>query len=112
MKTETTTPSGCYVAAGSALPWDTIETAPKDGSEIVLWCQSAQAMLSKCRWSARWSCWEEWDLDLAGEMAWLNLEPYEIPTHWIKLTPPNDSDQQLRAADSDNTTGAAPGVAQ
>lgn len=98
MSTTPKTQSALDVPAGSALPWDTIDTAPKDGSEIVLWCQSAQAMLSKCRWSARWSCWEEWDLDLAGEMAWLNLEPYEIPTHWLKLTPPNTGDVARPAA--------------
>jgi hypothetical protein len=66
--------------------WKTIESAPTDGREIVLWCEKSQSMLHRCRWER--NEWREWGIGGFDSMGWQKLEPYEKPTHWLELVPP------------------------
>jgi hypothetical protein len=70
------------------MKWNTIETAPKDGTEIVLWCDTAKSMLMRCRWES--GEWREWNIGGFDNMGWQKLEPYEKPTHWMRVLPPCD----------------------
>jgi len=66
--------------------WKSIDTAPKDGSDLVLWCETSKQMLMGCRWVN--GCWKEYSINGFGRMDWCRLESYEIPTHWLRLVPP------------------------
>ena len=67
--------------------WQKIETAPRDGTEIVLWCAHGGRMLMSCRWSG--VEWKEYCIGGFDSMGWYNLESYEKPTHWMRLIPPD-----------------------
>ena len=81
--------------------WQPIETAPKDGSEIIAWRSDYDCLL------VRWGCVgefmtereiEQWDLDedslyqedwfCADFITGSRLEGSEIPTHWMPLPEP------------------------
>ena len=81
--------------------WQPIETAPKDGGEILGWREDCGILLM------RWTCVGEFlsdkeieDGDYSEESIWeqdwfcadfvygLRLEGNEIPTHWMPLPEP------------------------
>ena len=74
-----------------AMQWKPIETAPKDGSEVVLWIKwkndegngwfSADCVYREGRW-------HEWGDGGFDAMEYMPLEDWEIPTHWFKIEPP------------------------
>ena len=66
--------------------WQSIDTAPKDGTEIALWCKNADLLLLKCKWEK--NMWRTWEIDGFDGMDWCKLEVYELPTHWMKIVPP------------------------
>jgi hypothetical protein len=68
------------------MQWQPIATAPKDGTEIVLWCEDGSLVRLAC-W--RGGAWREWDLARSGFdcMAWVILQS-PPPTHWFKIEPP------------------------
>ena len=68
------------------MEWQPIETAPKDGTEIVLWCENCKSLILRASW--RDDKWKEWRLNLFDNMAWCLLEPYEKPSHWLQIIPP------------------------
>ena len=86
--TKTTGAQAFSAAPGSVFFWQPIETAPKDGTIIVLWCQSAKEMLLDCSWDNKRG-WTSWDIGGFDQMGYWKLEPYEVPTHWMLITPPN-----------------------
>ncbi len=57
--------------------WKPIETAPKDGSEVLLASEGSQEM-DFYRWNAAMGEW----LDRCSD------PPHDAPTHWMKLDPP------------------------
>ena len=72
------------------MKWEPIETAPKDGTEIVLWCAVSKSLLTKCRWMKKKYSdlgWHQWLLD-AGSVPFQRLESYEVPTHWMEIKVP------------------------
>ena len=71
-----------------AVCWAPIETAPKNGKQLILWCASAERMILEAMWSMRKGEWVEWSISGFGNMEWVRLEPYEIPTHWMRVEPP------------------------
>ena len=70
--------------------WQPIETAPKDGTEIVLWCENSEEILSPVVWrGGDIQEWRAWHLDDFDVMAWRALESYQKPSHWFQITPPS-----------------------
>jgi hypothetical protein len=64
--------------------WQSIETAPKDGSAILIWpAQSAFTGNDTISYVVRWSDWKEAWIEASGE-------EYDTfyPTHWMPLPPP------------------------
>ena len=63
------------------MKWQPIETAPKDGTEIVLWARGGYA-ISGVVWSdGRWREWTYFGLEA--------IEEETQPTHWLKIVPPS-----------------------
>jgi hypothetical protein len=87
------------------LPWQPIETAPKDGSEIVLWCAKSKSLIVKCCWSVIRGKWVEWAIDGFDYLDWCPLEPHDKPTHWLRIIPPPASDHRCSPEASATTNG-------
>jgi hypothetical protein len=68
------------------MDWQPIETAPKDGESLVLWCEKSEQMIL----DAAWKCgqWREFTLDGYDNLSWRALEPWQKPTHWMRIVPP------------------------
>ena len=98
-------PQAPVVASNSLFGvWMPIETAPKDGTEIIGYRHDCGNLL--IRWDAPENFLSEKECEELGESAcdysWIcadfvegcRLEGDETPTHWMPLpNPPNDSDQ-------------------
>jgi hypothetical protein len=70
------------------MQWQPIETAPKDGTEIWLFCPDEQPQQVAGYWAADpngpyWAYCEQLVMDVAGEA---------FPTHWMPLPPPPGAD--------------------
>lgn len=70
------------------MDWQPIETAPKDGTPILIFYEELYGMR---RYSIR--CWDRGDWATAQEGwvdEWRQIRPNEKPTHWMPLPePPN-----------------------
>lgn len=74
----------CYWNSRTALTpqWQPIETAPKDGTEILAWDGRGQATIhwSDGRWSLVYAGWRAEDGDFDGAISWQPLPaPPEVP---------------------------------
>jgi len=70
--------------------WQPIETAPKDGSEILIYCGAPWAKIEKAKWYAPWANWltGNFPVDPARESGTYGIGSF-VPTHWMPLpTPP------------------------
>jgi hypothetical protein len=81
---------------GDTVKWQPIETAPKDGTKVVLYCPSNDtfifdAVYRKVAFSNSRSDWHEWDGEYVG--AWSKLPDWFKPTHWMIVTPPNGDNE-------------------
>ena len=68
---------GCQVHPGPAVDtgWQPIETAPRDGTDILTYCQGARSV-------------RYWGRGEDDEMAWLPRIRGQFPTHWMPLPEP------------------------
>jgi hypothetical protein len=57
--------------------WKPIETAPRDGSDVLIWCYTGEIGIAH--------------FDYATFAWWHNLCEYPDPTHWMPLPPPPES---------------------
>jgi hypothetical protein len=64
------------------MKWQPIETAPLNGTEVVLWVGTAISNYPVHRASYRRDHWRYFD----GESH--PLEDFERPTHWFQIFPP------------------------
>lgn len=69
--------------AGDA--WQPIETAPKNGSEVLLWLPTPYNRMEKVRWFDLWENWQLGDFpDDSDEYCGIGSA---VPTHWMPLPP-------------------------
>jgi hypothetical protein len=68
------------------MKWQPIETAPKDGTQVVLWVAitGTGAGYSISRAFYRKNHWRYWEDESHA------LEECERPTHWFKISPPEE----------------------
>ena len=90
------------------MDWQSIETAPKDGTEILVWRADCGILLA--RWDAPENFLSDRECEELGESAeqydWMyadfvaggRLDGSEVPTHWQPLPDePNDRLESRRA---------------
>ena len=72
--------------------WQPIETAPKDGEEVLLWLGAPWCRVEKALW---FNPWKAWVTEAPGDGA--DTERYGIgslvPTHWMPLPQPPETNQ-------------------
>lgn len=72
------------------MKWEPIETAPKDGTEIIVSRASENGKAPDYAHVAWWSAYKgngEWTLVNTGDYA-ASSDIYFKPTHWSRLEPP------------------------
>lgn len=69
--------------------WQPIETAPKDGTEVILWfpfkgiaINGLYGEVSEGDWETGNRTWMEW---LVADELWFQEDPSQAPTHWMPL---------------------------
>ena len=75
----------------TASVWQPIETAPKDGTDILLWVNDSEAVTGCTLPNDRY-----WSMPIPSM-----YYEYDHPTHWMPLPQP-PSDQALAATEADN----------
>ena len=78
------------------MEWQPIETAPKNGVEIVLWCENCNSLIHPAKWTR--DHWREYATDEFGRASWCRLDPYEKPSHWMVVIPPGSGQVQCRGS--------------
>ena len=66
--------------------WQPIETAPKDGREVLLFLGARWIRIEKARWFARWENWQLGDVFPESDDEYCGIGS-EVPTHWMPLPP-------------------------
>jgi hypothetical protein len=72
---------------GIEMNWQKIETAPKDGREIVLWCENIKLLIPVATWER--DRWYEVFIDDNADETWRIIDPQAQPSHWLEIIPPN-----------------------
>lgn len=76
------------LAAGNAAQapeWQPIETAPKDGTEVLLYLDAPWSKIEKARWYEPWKNWQVGEIPedpIRDEYCGIGSS---IPTHWMPL---------------------------
>lgn len=71
--------------------WMPIESAPKDGSEVLLVCADAYTPEATSGWWLNWSGGEGWYHYSMPEEKWPGGMTRWFPTHWMPLPAPPQS---------------------
>lgn len=72
--------------------WMPIETAPKDGREVLLWLGSPWSKVEKARWYAPWKNWQAGVIPADPVREDCYGIGSAVPTHWQPLpTPPKEN---------------------
>ncbi len=64
--------------------WQSIESAPKDGTVIDIWTKNGR--YTDCKWNPIKNCFQHWWVNDFESFEWTGL-PY-IATHWMPLSEP------------------------
>lgn len=69
--------------------WRDIVSAPKDGSEILIWLPAPHSRIEKVHWFEAWGNWQSGDM---SEVDPIGHDFFGIgaglPTHWMPLPAP------------------------
>lgn len=74
----------------AASPWQPIETAPRDGSEVLLGF-SGSADMDFYRWNQELADHPDFSGYPAEQCGWADRSsdpPHTMPTHWMRIEPP------------------------
>ena len=69
--------------------WQPIETAPKDGTPVLIWMKyGSQAVTAEWR-GGRWrAVWDGWSVIESESDFGTECREVEVPTHWMQLPAP------------------------
>jgi hypothetical protein len=84
------------------MKWEPIETAPKDGSEILVWRKDCGILLARWAAASDFMTTAEMEREATGDDEWMDepdwfcadfisgcrLDGSEAPTHWMPLPEP------------------------
>jgi len=73
-------------AAIDAMGWRKIESAPKDGTYVLIWLRAPFSRVEKARWCKFWENWQIDDEEFS-ETAEHHGIGSEVPTHFMPLPP-------------------------
>ena len=93
-------------ASPSVGGWEDISTAPKDGTNIDLWCRDVKTGESY-RFPDSYWCWDRQQWHGCDEYIWPEAD---VPTHWMPLPPPPSVSTGSRPQEAVHTEQAAPTV--
>lgn len=72
-----------------SMEWQSIDSAPKDGRSIVLWCENSQTLLLDMIWhKGNWYEWRAGQCDEIDAEDYFPIHPEDIPSHWFEIIPP------------------------
>lgn len=69
--------------------WQSIETAPRDGTPVLLFLPDGNRGLSGCKVGEWWGCW--WTN--GGPNAGRDMDGWDSATHWMPLPEPPETDK-------------------
>lgn len=64
--------------------WKPMATAPKDGTEVMLWLGAPYNEIAKAWWFKPWENWQKGELPNALDDEYYGIGS-EVPTHWMPL---------------------------
>lgn len=67
------------------LGWQPIETAPRDGTEVLLFLGAPYNKTEKARWFVPWANWQTGDLPTDPDGEEYHGIGSKCPTHWMPL---------------------------
>jgi len=67
------------------MEWQPIETAPKDGSWVLLYLRHPWSEIEKAFWYNAWQNWQTTIPEEGGEFCGIGAA---VPTHWMELPEP------------------------
>lgn len=70
------------------MEWQPIETAPRDGTEILIYLGSPWAAVEKAQWYEPWRNWQKENIDWSENPKEQFGIGSAIPTHWMPLPAP------------------------
>lgn len=75
-----------YAEARQASAWQTIESAPKDGTKVDLWAKTWAPAFDRFEYRRFADCWW-WKGDSLGNSSpqWMELSKDWRPTHWMPI---------------------------
>lgn len=68
--------------------WQPIETAPKDGSEMLIWLGAPWSRVEKACWYEPWSNWQAGAFPIDPARDDFHGIGRSVPTHWMPLPAP------------------------
>ncbi|MEC9345534.1 MAG: hypothetical protein VYB54_04855 [Pseudomonadota bacterium] len=68
------------------IEWQPIETAPKDGTPVLVWSEHDEPSAVVARWEWTWDMWEYVDTMLAD----VSPEGPPAPSHWSPINAPEN----------------------
>lgn len=73
------------------MDWQPIETAPKDGTEVLLWLGFPFSRIEYAKWYQGWGLWIDAEDPEPEDSDEVRGTGELVPTHWMPLPePPSD----------------------
>lgn len=76
-----------------AVAWQPIKTAPKDGTEVLIWLAAPYSRIEKARWYTPWANWQAGCLPIDPVRDEMHGIGSAVPTHWRPLPAPPSTNE-------------------